>query len=249
MEIPRVAAGRLDVGGYRLALAGVGEGEPAVVLAGGLRTPAESWLEVQRAVARFTHVVAYDRAGVGQSERRSGRASLGTLAAELRALLARARIEPPYVLVGHSIGGAVARVFAAEHADDVAGVVLVDATHEGVLAVGAALREGGSSIDLRESLDDLARAASLGDIPLVVLERGRDGSEEWATAQRRLAELSTQTLHVRAHRSGHVIHEDQADAVVAAIRAVVDAARGTPFPACEDTFADLDVACVSTPRA
>ena len=126
-------SGRMvDAGGLRLRLITEGESQPGptVVLECGIAGPTSaSWAWVRRAVQGFAPVVAYDRAGLGGSDPgplpRDGR----TIARELRAALANAGIAPPYVFVGHSFGGLIARIFTAEFPDDVVGVVLVDSTH------------------------------------------------------------------------------------------------------------------------
>jgi pimeloyl-ACP methyl ester carboxylesterase len=84
---------------------------------------------VQPEVARFTRVVAYDRAGFGWSDPGPEPRDALQNVRELHSALAKADIPGPYVLVGHSYGGAVARVFIAEHPDEVAGIVLVDPRH------------------------------------------------------------------------------------------------------------------------
>lgn len=88
-----------------------------------------SWSLVQPEVARFTRACAYDRAGFGRSEAGPPPRSAGVLADELRLLLERAPVPPPYVLVGHSFGGLVVRVLAARHPERIAGLVFVDPAH------------------------------------------------------------------------------------------------------------------------
>ena len=128
-----LASGRMvDAGGFRVRLVSEGESQPGptVVLECGIAGPTSaSWAWVRRSVQHFAPVVAYDRAGLGRSDPgplpRDGR----TIARELRAALASAGVAPPYVLVGHSFGGLIARIFTAEFPADVVGVVLVDSTH------------------------------------------------------------------------------------------------------------------------
>ena len=123
----------VDVGGYRLHLNCQGTpaaGRPTVVLEAAHSEPGLSWASVQPEVAKFTRVCSYDRAGLGWSEPSPKPRTADTIVDELHTLLARAGIEPPYVLVGHSIGGMYVRLYAHEHPDEVAGMVLVDATHE-----------------------------------------------------------------------------------------------------------------------
>jgi pimeloyl-ACP methyl ester carboxylesterase len=92
--------------------------------------PALTWASVQPAVAEFARVCTFDRAGLGWSEISPNPRSLSHYVQEQRTLLARAGVEPPYVLVGHSAGGLYVRVYAHQYPDEVAGMVLVDAGHE-----------------------------------------------------------------------------------------------------------------------
>jgi pimeloyl-ACP methyl ester carboxylesterase len=119
--------GRLvDAGGFRLHLHAMGEARPAVVLDAALGGTAISWTFVQEPVSRFARAIAYDRAGFGWSDAGPMPRTAGRIADELRVLLDRAGEPPPYVLVGHSFGGLVMRIFAARYRAETAGLVLVD---------------------------------------------------------------------------------------------------------------------------
>lgn len=123
--------GRLvEVNGRRLHLWCEGTGSPTVVVIPALGSSSIEWVAVQRELVPDTRVCLYDRGGLGWSDHVPGRRDLGTLADELHALLAGADVPPPYVLVGHSIGGLIARLVATRHQDQVAGLVLVDSSHE-----------------------------------------------------------------------------------------------------------------------
>jgi pimeloyl-ACP methyl ester carboxylesterase len=88
------------------------------------------WVRVQQQVAQTTRVCAYDRAGLGWSERGPEPRDARQISSELHTLLeGAAGIEGPYVLVGHSYGGLYARMYAARYSEEVAGVVLVDSSH------------------------------------------------------------------------------------------------------------------------
>jgi pimeloyl-ACP methyl ester carboxylesterase len=118
----------VDIDGRRLHLWRAGQGSPAVVVATSLGEPGHGWADMQRRLARHTTVVVYDRAGLGWSDPGpwpTGKRTVG----DLHALLHAARISPPYVLVGHSVGGLHVRLYAARHPEQVAGLVLVDASH------------------------------------------------------------------------------------------------------------------------
>jgi pimeloyl-ACP methyl ester carboxylesterase len=119
----------IDVGGHRLHLLCSGTGSPVVVLDAALGGSSISWSLVQPALARLTRVCSYDRAGFGWSDAGPMPRTAGRIADELRRLLERARIEPPFLLVGHSFGGLVMRIFARRYRDATAALVLVDPAH------------------------------------------------------------------------------------------------------------------------
>ena len=117
----------VDVGGRRLYLHCTGSGSPTVVLVSGLAETSiywEGW--IAPAVAQNTTVCAYDRAGQGWSDPPASPQDGVAVATDLHTLLDHAQIPGPYVLVGHSTGGAYIRVFAARYPDQVAGMVLLD---------------------------------------------------------------------------------------------------------------------------
>ena len=121
--------GRLvDVGGRRLHLSCGGAGAPTVVLLPGAGDLSPGWGWIAPSVARNTRVCVWDRAGRGWSDDASGPQDGVTLATDLHTLLDRAEIAGPVVLAGHSFGGLSALVFAARYPDEVAGMVLLDAT-------------------------------------------------------------------------------------------------------------------------
>lgn len=122
--------GRLfDVGGYKMHIDCTGEGSPTVILESGLGDSYISWRRVQPQIAKFTRVCSYDRAGLGYSESSSQARTSKVIAGELHALLRAAGVAPPYVLVGHSMGGYDVRLYTSLYRNEVAGMVLVDASH------------------------------------------------------------------------------------------------------------------------
>jgi pimeloyl-ACP methyl ester carboxylesterase len=125
------APGRMiDIGGRRLHLLCTGQGSPTVVLESGLGDGLGTWRDVQPGVARTTRVCSYDRAGYGWSDPGPRPRTVRLVASDLGALLRASGEPPPYVLVGHSLGGLFVRRYAAGAAGAVAGIVLVDSSHE-----------------------------------------------------------------------------------------------------------------------
>ncbi|HTD76974.1 MAG TPA: alpha/beta hydrolase, partial [Chloroflexota bacterium] len=118
----------VDIGGYRLHLLCVGQGTPTVVLEAAHDGTVAHWVRVQQTVADATQatVCAYDRAGAGWSEPGPDPRDARQMTAELDALLAAADVARPVILVAHSYGGLLARVYAAEHPNDVQGVMLLE---------------------------------------------------------------------------------------------------------------------------
>ena len=119
----------VDVDGRKMHINCTGEGSPTAVLDSGLGDTYISWRKVQPEIAKFTRVCSYDRAGLGYSDPSSQPRTSKVIAQELHELLAAASIPPPYVLVGHSMGGYDVRLFASLYRNDVAAMVLVDASH------------------------------------------------------------------------------------------------------------------------
>ena len=123
-----------EFGGLALNLDCQGSGSPTVMLDSGLGVPGIGWNRVQKEAAKFTRVCWYDRAGYGWSGASSiARTSL-QIAKELHALLAAAGEKGPFVLAGHSFGGFNVRVYNGTYPSEVAGMVLVDASHEDQMA-------------------------------------------------------------------------------------------------------------------
>ncbi|MEO6223383.1 MAG: alpha/beta hydrolase [Vicinamibacterales bacterium] len=247
---------RVAIGSRSLWLNCTGAGKPTVLLEAGHGETSETWAPVVSHIAAFTRVCTYDRAGVGRSDPPApGPRTALSVTTDLHALLKAARETGPFVLVGHSLGGAFVRLYATENPIDVAAVVLVDAVHErDFTAVDELLtseqRTAGSGmrppsperLDIEAILGELGRARSVSTIPFIVLARGRPlGSDEmppsWSADQRKrreelrrslqadLATLSTTGALITALRSGHFIHHDEPALVTGAIRQLVEGWR------------------------
>jgi pimeloyl-ACP methyl ester carboxylesterase len=242
-------------GGRSLYTACVGSGSPTVVLMAGFGANTRSWEDVQPALGRDTRTCAYDRAGTGNSVAPPGVRGAREEIADLRQLLARARLAPPYVLVGHSYGGVLARVFAHQYPAETAGLVLVDTmgrdARRRMLAgwprsQAPEIRRGLATtvidgIDLAAGEAIAGRITGLGGLPLAVITAGRQENfprtparlhralvRVWDGTQDELAALSGNSVHVVALASNHDVlspRTGQPAVIVRAARAVVGAAR------------------------
>ncbi len=200
-------AGLVKIGGDRkMYLECRGTGSPTVVFVSGLKGSAEDWKisdnqsdpAVFGEVAKFARACAYDRPGtpVGEKPSRSDPVpqptTAGDAVADLHALLIAAREARPYVLVGHSYGALVARLYASTYPEDVSGLVLVDALSEGLrdaetpeqwtmqrklmegeIRESLALYPALERIDPDRSFDQVRAAQPLRPLPLVVLSADR----------------------------------------------------------------------------
>ena len=232
--VPEEQAMRLSVpaGSQQVWCAGSG---PAVVLVSGIGDEATSaqWLEVERALATEVRVCRYDRPGMGDS---SAPATAGRgadeLDAELEVVVEHAAGDDDVVLVAHSFGGYLARVYADRHPERISGLVFVDALNP---AVGVPRGTGASSLDAvtmsEEQLDlsDIEAAASsvvtlVSDPPLVVLTRGEGATESWKEGQEGLAALSERSNTTVVRDVGHQIPSEAPEAVVTAVENLLQAA-------------------------
>jgi pimeloyl-ACP methyl ester carboxylesterase len=258
----------VDVGGYRVHLYCVGNGSPTVVITGAGYS--FDWSLVQPEVAKFTRVCTYDHSGGAWSD--AGPMDTCSLrVSEIHSALRNADITASYVLVGHSLGALVSRLYAAKYEDEAAGMVIVDhatgpmvtringapgapprpplslppsATkpdpnagfeklpeYDYQLHVWANSQPGFSQVMNRntEMVSECSaevkaatqnQASPLGDKPFIALSQP-------ATKQlhTQLLALSSNSKQVVAANSGHYVMVDRPDAVIGAIREVVEAVR------------------------
>ncbi|MBX0358612.1 alpha/beta fold hydrolase [Halobacillus sp. Nhm2S1] len=107
-----------------------GEGPVTIVLEAGFSSISLDWLYVQPELARHARVIAYDRGNYGWSRSKRKSRTILDSAEELHEVLSRMEAKPPYILVGHSYGGLIIRLFASLYPNEVAGLILEDAAHE-----------------------------------------------------------------------------------------------------------------------
>jgi pimeloyl-ACP methyl ester carboxylesterase len=192
----------------------------------------------------------YSRAGLGNSDPDPSKTppTAASMARELGKLLKVAHLPGPYVLVTHSFGGIVGRLFIEQNPSAVRGVVFVDAsTLDQLRSPGGDIGwvDAGREVNIPATVKELAKAPGFGSRPVVVLTQDQAG-DDWIGFHNALARLSSDSVHVIAVGSGHAVHVDKPDIVVRAIEEVVTAVRtGKRLPSCASTFASAGGRCVS----
>jgi pimeloyl-ACP methyl ester carboxylesterase len=252
----RFAFSYVDAGGHRMRLRVSGTGSPAVVFEsggpGGSGPPLESWERVQIPVARFTRTVAYDRAGSGFSAPGPKPRDARQVTIELHAALQHAGVPSPYILVGHSFGGPLIRVFAGMYPQDVVGLVLVDPTQEEFIDWLAAHHLetsehfGEKWPEILATLDEARHSHLPSGIPVTLItamgprvlpsfitEKERTDSATFKPAWLKfhnewLAKIPN-AKHIVTKDSGHGVPFYQPDLVISAIRETVAQNRNSPI--------------------
>lgn len=253
-DVRRDGSRRVDAGGHRLHMLIAGSGDPTVVMESGLGDTMDSWAKVQPEVAKFSRVVAYDRAGLGQSEPGLRPRAARQIASELHAALRNAGLAPPYVLVGHSAGGLYIRVFAGMYPDEVAGMVFVDPTPEDFFERLKAIQSPEEQKRFEEEMRDYAAKASEGrrdewtsldvdlrqaraapplpNVPIVLLtgmadepDKSPEAKQLWLRLHKEWLKQLPNARHIITEKSGHYIQVDEPALVIDAIRQMLGSVK------------------------
>lgn len=222
-------------------LVGESIGKPTVIMDAGYGDFSKAWNKIIGDISRLSNVLIYDRAGLGKSETSSNPRTSREIVKELKELLIEAKINPPYILVGHSFGGVNMRMFATEYQNEVCGLVLVDSTPEDYRerflptmsqdfqqAYNKQFVYEGNYDEFMESLKQLKETRLKLNIPLIVLSAGKkahyskESQELWNEMQREILEISSKGELVIAENSAHYIQNDEPQVVVSAIKKLID---------------------------
>lgn len=201
----------------------------------------KAWDSVIGDISKLSSVLIYDRAGLGKSERSSNPRTSREMVKELKELLVKVKIEPPYILVGHSFGGVNMRMFATEYQNEVCGLVLVDSTPEDYrerffptmskefqIAYNKQFIYEGNYNEFMESLEQLKETKIKLNVPVIVLSAGKkdhyskESQELWNEMQSEILEISADGELVIAKNSTHYIQNDESKEVVSAIKKLID---------------------------
>lgn len=246
---PRPGERTALVDGHRVAFQIIGSGRPAIVMISGLGDSMATFADVAAELGKSRTVILYDRAGYGASERGKAPRDARAAARELSGLLAQTGIAAPYVLSGHSLGGLYAEYYAAQHPNQVSGLILEDSRPAdfsrmciAALGPGKCLPPawmawflpsgaGEEIAALAAVMDQVAGATPLRDKAVLVLSRPRTDSVEisfdslWTRAQAGLAARYPGSLHLRAKAGGHNLHQDQREWFLASVQQFLNGMR------------------------
>jgi pimeloyl-ACP methyl ester carboxylesterase len=193
---------------------------------------------VRPALERITRTCVYERPGLGHSPARPDKAKVvdaGLYARELHALLGVAGEKGPFVVVGHSFGGLIARAFVHRYRKSVRALLLAESVTPYDRTLGHYWVEAAHRVDLRASSAATGGGPHLGRLPLLVLSASNPEEDHlggptygqpqslidlWRRQQRADLRLSTDAIQVIAH-SGHVLQQDNPPAVAEAVRELV----------------------------
>ncbi|WP_054942475.1 alpha/beta fold hydrolase [Paenibacillus ihuae] len=222
-----------------------GEGLPAVILINGGSGPVEGWYKVYPTLAEEVEIFAYNRFGVGGSDKPTSPQHGEAIVSSLRQLLQEAALRPPYILVGHSLGGLYANLFARRYPEEIAGVVLLESSHPKDLAINEtqpgwirAINRLFQKLDtlsshkkwnethfVEETVKQIEQAGPFPAVPLVVVSGGKkppmmpEHAYQLRTAnQLDFLQLSPQSQHILAPQSGHFPQMSDPDVVLQAVR-------------------------------
>jgi pimeloyl-ACP methyl ester carboxylesterase len=244
--------GKLAVRGHKLFVTCAGSGAPAVLLESGLGDGHDGWYRVMTLSQKLgVRICAYDRYGIGQSAAtRQVKRTIVKAALDLHALSRAEKLAPPYVMVGHSMGGLIVRTYAKLYPADIAGMVLLDSAPDDWdrYTKSRWYGGGGELLDLASASASLRAKDTLGAKPLIVVEAGdlsipmsyANGAHNfkryWDSRQRALAKISTSSMFLLATQNDHNLPVGAPALTAAALKLVVRAGQTkTRLPSCSAT--------------
>ena len=246
----------IQAGGVQQAAGCIGQGAPTVVYINGWDSPAAvHWSLAAAQQAESNRVCMFDRPGMGLSPARRGAAPHSTPeqhAQEMFDMLTVVGETGPFVLVPWSYGGLVARAAATQRPDQVAGMVLVDASSPLQEGMDEPLQGEDGIVDTATITSTVGEGPTMGNKPVIVLQAGIEEPEtpakyvtQWRELQRQAATISANSLHAVVDRSDHAIPIRNPAAVVAATSAVVESVRAgnATLPTCPEDLKAAGVTC------
>ncbi len=231
--------GKVYIGEFALYACKLSKGKPSIIFESGHFETHEAWELIQPEISNISSTLSYDRAGLGLSDKSPDKRTSLNKAHELHTLLKKAKVKGPYIIVTHSMGSWVARMFAKQFGDELAGLIFIDPTHEDTneytvnsmppefldLYKEEIIKEG-TYEDLLESIEQIKQSRyALKNIPLTVIsatdhQMGSEFEEKWILWQKDIASLSSKSNHIIVN-SGHNIHKEKPDVIIKAINDMI----------------------------
>ena len=239
----------VDAGNFKLQVQRMGEGRPAVVFELGAGATLESWNNILPTAASYTTVFAYNRAGRGKSELSAAPRTPKNVVEELRAVLRQAGLTPPYILVGRSLGGIYVRTFAVLHPEEVAGLIMIEPSHERQQmefqrVFGPPPKKSTQVTNMNEREAEAAfirdekqphTTGKLPNVPVVIITSMKlsphpspdelKAKAIWRGLHDELFSEISRGMHILTTKSGHDVDHEEPELVLNAIRWVVDTVR------------------------
>ena len=226
-----------NIDGQKFRIKEFGTGKVTVIFENGMSDSLEAWRAIPDSVALFAHVFLYDRADIGKSDSSRQKRTIPNMVNELKTILGHENIDPPYVLVGHSLGGYITRYFSSQFPDDVKGLLLLDPSPEAYWESMSKeeLRkyiEGGTewyrtrhapkySKEWFQFIPNMVYMKDLkisGDLPVILVSAT---GTNWHKYQAKIITGLKNARQVEL-RGGHYIHRDHCDLTVKYIKELCD---------------------------
>lgn len=233
----------VQIGHNSIYAVSFGEGQN-VIFESGLGASLANWKNVAPVISKNARVILYDRAGIGNSHFGNPQQNMRTAqdaVNDLLLLLKQLNAKPPYILVGHSLGGLYVQLFAREHPEMVSGVVLVDSMSPDQMIHDTLPNKKADyyseAIGITTSEKQVRDAKPFPKkMPLIVLSatihgpiNGKLNSEinkkRWANWQEKLSAMSTESQHITANNTGHCLQLEKPWLVIAAINEIISPSK------------------------
>jgi pimeloyl-ACP methyl ester carboxylesterase len=223
------------------SLVGEKNNNPTILMEAGYGDYSQAWNSVISEISLLAKVLVYDRAGLGKSEKSRNPRTGNEMVMELKELLTKLNVDPPYLFVGHSFGGIVSRLYLTAFPDEVSGLLLIDSTPEDYrdkflpsmsqefqrLYRNQFVREGNYN-EFMESLRQVKESRRVLSVPLIVLSAGNkdhysaESQALWNTMQKELTRISTNSEFYVAENSAHYIQDDAPEIVLSSIKRLLE---------------------------
>lgn len=237
----------VEVGARKLQTFELGEGTNTIIFEAGLGVEGKSWLKtkVVKTIAKQARIIAYNRAGYGQSTPSEDPRGIKQLADDLAAVIQAKAPDSKVIIVGHSLGGSIIRAYAIQHPDKVKALLFLDTNHEKFTQYAnltPAQKDqiiqqqiSNPNIGVKQEAEQLIAnipflksLPNLPDVPVTVItsvKLGGDNTQavvdDWASAHRSLGAGVSKFTHIKTNKSGHFIYLDEPKLVIESIRALL----------------------------